>query len=125
MNFLRRWAHDMKREAHAVYLAVRDPRVPWYAKLMGMIVTAYALSPIDLIPDFIPVLGFLDDLLIVPLGLWLTVRMIPRGIMAEHRIAADAAVDRPVSHGGAILVMMIWGSVGLSIILSLWLYRYW
>jgi uncharacterized membrane protein YkvA (DUF1232 family) len=105
---LRDWARRIKRDVIAIYLAARDPRVPWYVKALAATVAAYALSPIDLIPDFIPVLGYLDDLLIVPLGIWLTVRMIPGPIMAELRVAADAATARPQSQAGAITVIAIW-----------------
>src|SRR5688572_24208632 len=82
---LREWVRALKRDVHAIWLAARDPRVPWYAKAIAGCVAAYALSPIDLIPDFIPVLGYLDDLIIVPLGILLVVALIPPGIMAEHR----------------------------------------
>jgi uncharacterized membrane protein YkvA (DUF1232 family) len=87
-------AARLKTEAHAVYLASRDPRVPWYAKLLAVCVLGYLFSPIDLIPDFIPVLGYLDDLLIVPAGLWLVIRLIPPEIMDEHRQAALASAER-------------------------------
>ena len=90
MDKWKHWARAIRRDAHALYLAARDPRVPWYAKAVAIAVAAYALSPIDLIPDFIPVLGYLDDLIIVPLGIALVVRMIPPPIMAEHRATADA-----------------------------------
>ena len=82
---LRAWARALKRDVHAIWLAARDPRVPWYAKMIAGCVAAYALSPIDLIPDFIPVLGYLDDLVIVPLGILLVVALIPPHIMAQHR----------------------------------------
>src|SRR5262249_2634369 len=75
LSALKIWAYALRRDVHAVYLAARDPRVPWYAKLLAMAVAGYALSPIDLIPDFIPVVGYLDDLIIVPLGIWLVVRL--------------------------------------------------
>ena len=83
-------ARNLKRDVVAIALAVRDPRVPWYAKAVGACVIAYALSPIDLIPDFVPVLGYLDDLVLVPLGLLLVLRLIPADILAEHRVAATA-----------------------------------
>src|ERR1700742_411421 len=85
---LSRWARAIKRDAHALYLAARDPRVPWYAKALALAVAAYALSPIDLIPDFVPVLGYLDDLIIVPLGIALVVWLVPPEVMAEHRASA-------------------------------------
>jgi uncharacterized membrane protein YkvA (DUF1232 family) len=105
---MRDWARSIKRDVHALYLAGRDPRVPWYAKTLAVVVAGYALSPIDLIPDFIPVVGYLDDVLIVPLGIMLVVRMIPPEIMAEHRAAASAAQERPVSRTAAVAVALIW-----------------
>jgi uncharacterized membrane protein YkvA (DUF1232 family) len=97
----------LKRDVVAIALAVRDPRVPWYAKAVGVCVVAYALSPIDLIPDFIPVLGLVDDLVLVPLGVLLVVRLIPPDILAEHRLAA-AGTQRPVSWVGATAIVAIW-----------------
>jgi uncharacterized membrane protein YkvA (DUF1232 family) len=85
---LRAKAETIKRDVHALYLAARDPRVPWYAKAVAVTVAAYAISPIDLIPDFIPVLGQLDDLVIVPLGIVLAVRLVPPELMTEFRVAA-------------------------------------
>lgn len=91
----------------AVYLAARDPRTPWPVRLLAMAVAAYALSPIDLIPDFIPVLGYLDDLLIVPLGILLVVRLIPPELLAEHRAAAARRPTRPVSVVAAALMIAL------------------
>ena len=105
---LRSWARDIKRDVHALYLAARDPRVPWYARALAVIVAGYALSPIDLIPDFIPVWGYLDDVIILPLGILLVIRMIPPEIMAEHRKLAVAAQDRPVSRPAAVVIACIW-----------------
>jgi len=93
----RQWARLAKRDVHAIYRAARDPRVPWYAKALAFCVAGYALSPIDLIPDFVPVLGYMDDVIIVPLGIIVVVKLIPPEIMAEHRALAAAAQDRPVS----------------------------
>ena len=98
----------LKIDAHAAWLAARDPRTPWYARAFGLLVTAYALSPIDLIPDFIPVLGLLDDALLIPAGIWLFVRMLPPGQFEEHRAAAALAAERPVSRSGAAAVLLIW-----------------
>jgi uncharacterized membrane protein YkvA (DUF1232 family) len=100
---LKVWASAVRRDAHALYLAAYDPRVPWIAKVLAGAVAAYALSPIDLIPDFIPVLGQLDDLIIVPLGIVLAVRL-----MAEHRAAAQAAIAQPQSTSGAPVIIAIW-----------------
>jgi uncharacterized membrane protein YkvA (DUF1232 family) len=105
---LREWARLIKRDVVALYLAAGDPRVPWHAKALAACVAGYALSPIDLIPDFIPVLGYLDDLLLVPLGIWLVVRMIPPQIMAEHRVTAAAATVRPTGTTGAVVIIAIW-----------------
>lgn len=105
---LKQWAWAIKRDVHAIYLAARDPRVPWGPKVLAICVAAYALSPIDLIPDFIPVLGYLDDLVILPLGILLVVRMIPAEIMAEHRAKAEAAREKPISRAGAIAIIVIW-----------------
>lgn len=107
MERLRAWARGLKRDVMALWLAARDPRVPLLAKLLSGLVAAYALSPIDLIPDFIPVLGYLDDLLIVPAGFWLAVRMIPPLVLADLRAEALDR-QRPVSRGGLMLVVAIW-----------------
>jgi uncharacterized membrane protein YkvA (DUF1232 family) len=86
---LRRWADEITRDVYAIYLARHDPRVPWYAKALAVCVAAYAVSPIDLIPDFIPILGYADELVILPLGILLVVKMIPRAVMAEYQAAAS------------------------------------
>ena len=104
---LREWAHALRRDVVALWIAARDPRVPWYAKATAGAVAAYALSPIDLIPDVIPVLGYLDDLLIVPAGIWLAVRMIGPALMAEFRARASVA-SRPRSYGAAIVILLLW-----------------
>jgi uncharacterized membrane protein YkvA (DUF1232 family) len=119
---LKTWARSIKRDAHALYLAARDPRVPWYAKALAVCVAGYALSPIDLIPDFIPVIGLLDDAILVPLGILAVVKLVPAAIMAEHRAAAALAAERPVSRAAAVVIALIWAA---SIALTLWLgYRY-
>src|SRR4051794_17076765 len=105
---LKDWARVIKRDVHALYLASRDPRVPWRAKALAVAVAGYALSPIDLIPDFIPVLGYLDDVIIVPLGIMLVVRLIPPEIMAEHRDLAAAAQERPISRTAGIVIICVW-----------------
>ena len=102
------WARGLKRDVYAIHLAARDPRTPWYAKMLAVVGAGYALSPIDLIPDFIPVLGYLDDLILVPLGIWLVVRLIPEQVMAEHRAKACEAEQRPRSKGAAIAIIAIW-----------------
>src|SRR3979411_3123379 len=113
LSRIKSWAQRLKRDSHAIYLASRDARVPWYAKALAIAVAAYALSPIDLIPDFIPVIGYLDDLIIVPLGIWLVVSLIPDDVMVECRAKADAAGQRPVSKSGMIAIIVVWIAVGL------------
>ena len=108
LSRIKNWARRLSRDVHAIYLASRDPRVPWYAKVLAIAVAAYALSPIDLIPDFIPVFGYLDDLIIVPLGIWLVVRLIPEEVLVEYRAIADKAGQRPVSRAGMIAVIALW-----------------
>lgn len=110
MERLRRWARRLKTETYALYLAARDPRVPWYARVFLLALVAYALSPIDLIPDFIPVFGYLDDLVIVPLGIWLALRMVPPEVMQECRARAAElmASGKPHSRAGAIAIVVIW-----------------
>lgn len=110
---LRAWAKALKRDVMALWLAARDPRVPLAAKLLAGLVAAYALSPIDLIPDFIPVLGYLDDLLIVPAGIWLAVRMIPAAVFEDlRRRAIDE--ERPASRAGMVLVLTVWLAAGMA-----------
>jgi uncharacterized membrane protein YkvA (DUF1232 family) len=108
-----RWrqvGRNLKKETYALYLAARDPRVPWYAKLLAICVVGYAFSPIDLIPDFIPVLGYLDDLVLVPLGIALVLKMIPGEVMAECREKAHAvmAQGKPTNWVAAAVIVSIW-----------------
>ncbi len=119
---LRHWARAIKRDVHAVWLASRDPRVPWYAKALAVCIAAYAFSPIDLIPDFIPVLGYLDDAILLPLGILLVVRMIPPEVMAEHRAAAATAAERPQSIAGAFFIVAAW--IGLTVLAGWLVYRW-
>jgi len=106
----RQWARRVKRDTYALFLAVQDPRTPWYAKVFAACIVAYAFSPIDLIPDFIPVLGYLDDVIIVPLGIMLALKMIPAAVMAECRAQADASrpSSKPRNYVGAAVVVAIW-----------------
>jgi uncharacterized membrane protein YkvA (DUF1232 family) len=110
---LRAWAKTLKRDVLALWIAARDPRTPWYAKVASAAVAAYALSPIDLIPDFIPVIGYLDDLIIVPLGIFCCVKMIPSDLMAEFRMKAAEIEDRPVSQFAAALIVLLWIACGV------------
>jgi uncharacterized membrane protein YkvA (DUF1232 family) len=115
---LRAWARLIRQDVVALFHAARDPRVPWYAKAVAAAVAAYALSPIDLIPDFVPILGYLDDLVIVPLGIYLAVRLIPPEIMAEHRRAAAGAP--PASQAGAIGIIIVWIAGAAFLIWLFW-----
>ncbi len=109
LDRLKTRARALKKEVYAVYIAARDPRTPWYAKALIFLIVAYALSPIDLIPDFVPVLGYLDDLLIVPGGLWLAIRLIPPEALEEARATAAArGMDRSAGRLGAALILLIW-----------------
>jgi uncharacterized membrane protein YkvA (DUF1232 family) len=111
----KRWARSIKRNADALYLTARDRRVPWYVKALAIAVAAYALSPIDLIPDFVPVLGYLDDLIIVPAGIAFVIWLIPPEIMAQHRATALAAQDPPVSRAADMAIVTIWAvAIGLT-----------
>jgi membrane protein DedA with SNARE-associated domain/uncharacterized membrane protein YkvA (DUF1232 family) len=116
---LRGWARDLRRDVYAIYLAARDPRVPWYAKAVALLVAAYAVSPIDLIPDFIPVVGHLDDVILVPLGVLLAARLIPDALLEEHRRAAAAMAQRPVDWRVGALFIAIW-AIALAFLLR-WL----
>jgi len=114
------WAGTLKRDVHAVWLAARHPATPWYAKATAVAVAAYALSPIDLIPDFIPVLGYLDDLILVPLGILLVRRLVPPAVMAECRAEAEAAAARPQSRVGAALIVALWLAAAALLLWWLW-----
>jgi uncharacterized membrane protein YkvA (DUF1232 family) len=115
---LKRWAQRLRVEVYALYLAYKDPRVPWYARAFAAVVVAYAFSPIDLIPDPIPVLGYLDDLVIVPLGVALAIKMIPPQILAACREEARGAKDRPVGRVAAVVVVALWIALAAS---AVWL----
>jgi len=117
---LKHWAAALVRDVLAVWIAARDPRVAWPAKMLALVVAAYALSPIDLIPDFIPVLGYLDDLLLVPLGIFAVVRMIPPPLMAEFRETAAATTGRPRSIAGAAVMVVIWLLIAWVIAKAFW-----
>lgn len=113
ISFIEKWkvrVRELKKETYALYLAIRDPRTPWYAKVFTSLVVAYAFSPIDLIPDFVPVLGYLDDLILVPLGIWLAVQLIPGEILAECRQEAQTAFEngKPVSKAAAVVIVLVW-----------------
>lgn len=114
---LRQWARTVKRDVRILYLAARDPRVPWYAKVVAACVVAYAFSPIDLIPDFIPVLGYLDDVIIVPLGIVLAIRLIPPSLLEEHRhTAIERSQQRPTSYVRAAMILILWFVAGVALL---------
>ena len=109
----RAWAGNLKRQTVALYLAARDPRTPWYAKALGVCLVAYAASPIDLVPDFIPVLGYLDDLILLPLGIALMVRLVPPAVWAECLGRAREIEGRPGGGGrvAAVVIGLLWLAV--------------
>ncbi len=121
LHWLKDRARALKRDVHALALAARDPRVPLAAKLLALAVVGYALSPIDVIPDFIPVLGSIDDLVLLPLGILLAVRMVPPDVMAELRARATAEGRLPASRRAAWIIAAVWG-VALALA-ALWLWR--
>ncbi len=116
---LKQWARTIRRDVLALWLAARDPRVPWYAKAAAGAVAAYALSPIDLIPDFIPVLGYLDDLVIVPAGILIAVKLVPSDLMMEFRQEATRRI-MPVSRAGLTLIVAIWIAAMILVAWLLW-----
>ncbi len=126
LSALQRRARDLKTETFALYLAARHPGTPWYAKLLVAAIAAYALSPIDLIPDFIPILGYLDDLILIPLGVALAVRMIPQPILEECRARAQDIIarGRPVSRIAGAVIVVLWialGALGVAWIYAAWI----
>lgn len=113
---LKRWARTLKRDVIALWLAARDHRTPWPAKVVAGVVAAYALSPIDLIPDFIPVLGYLDDLILVPLGIALAARLIPPPLLHEFRALATQRSDRPASRSAVVVIVMVWVTALVAVV---------
>ncbi len=113
---LKRWARALKQDILVLYFAYQDPRVPWFARLLTLCLVAYALSPIDLIPDFIPVLGYLDDLILVPLGVFLMLKLIPQPVIDDCRVKAQARLGeaKPKNWVAAGLIITVW------IVLTLW-----
>ena len=122
---LHEWAEHLKRDALTLWFAYRHPRAPWSAKLLGAFVVAYALSPIDLIPDFVPVFGYLDDVLLLPGLIWLALRLLPPAVLADSRARADRWFaerrGRPRSVAGAVLVVVLW----LLCVWLTWLFGRW
>lgn len=124
-GWLARLRERLVRDAHMLWLAARDPRTPFAAKLVGGMVAAYAFSPIDLIPDFVPLLGLLDDLILVPLGIALSLRLIPGPLVAEFRATADATTNRPVSRAAAVFIVAVWLFVLAVLAMQVAALRYW
>lgn len=122
LSSLRKWAKDLKQHTLVAYFAARDPRTPWLVRGLALLVAAYALSPIDLIPDFIPVLGYLDDLVIVPLGLVLILRLIPVEVKESAREQAAALAARPSSRSMAVFIVAIWLLV--AGVFGLWVWQW-
>lgn len=117
MKRLKIWAGVLKRDVMTLWFALKHPDTPWYAKVLTVMLTAYALSPIDLIPDFIPILGYLDDLIIVPVGVWILIRLIPKAVLTACRAQADGWLLTRQSKPRSIL--------GLAIIIALWMIAAW
>ena len=115
---LKQRARLLKRDTLAIWYAAKDKRTPWYARALAVLVAAYALSPLDLIPDFIPVLGYLDDLVLIPAGIALTIKMVPTAVMADARIAAEKSLAKPVTWWMTVLIILVWLAI---ITLAIWL----
>jgi uncharacterized membrane protein YkvA (DUF1232 family) len=121
----RQRARQLKQETYAIYLAYRDPRTPWHARLFAACVVGYAFSPLDLIPDFIPVLGYLDDLVLVPLGIALAVKMLPQDVLADSRIRAQEAMDgdsRSTNWLAAAAIIAVWlllAALGIALVVRI------
>ena len=115
---LKTWAKRVKRDGVTLWFAGKHAGTPWYAKALGLFVVAYALSPIDLIPDFIPVLGYLDDVLLLPGLIWLTIRLLPPDVLAACRAQADEWMQtqgaKPTSRAGAVLIVLLWLAMGAA-----------
>lgn len=120
---LKQRARHLKSESFALYLAARDPRTPWYAKLLVAGIVAYAFSPIDLIPDFVPVLGYLDDLILIPLGIALAMKMVPHSVLAECRARAQETMQngKPVSRAAGAVIIVIW--LSLAALFAVWAFE--
>jgi uncharacterized membrane protein YkvA (DUF1232 family) len=115
-------ARQLKRETYALWIACRDPRTPWFAKVLAVLVTGYAFSPVDLIPDFIPVLGYLDDLVLIPLGVALTVKAIPKDVLDDCRQQAQELIEqgKPVSRAAGVVIGLIWLAVLGWVVWRVW-----
>ena len=119
MGRFARWAQALRRDSLALYYAARDARTPWYAKVLAGAIVAYALSPIDLIPDFIPVLGLLDELLLLPAAIWFALRLVPAPVLAQARKRAESSLERPTSRAAAAVIVALW--IACAIVLGAWI----
>jgi uncharacterized membrane protein YkvA (DUF1232 family) len=108
---LKRWSRNVRRDTYAVGLIARDGRVPWYTKTLALLVAGYALSPLDIIPDFIPIVGFVDDVILVPLGILAVIKLVPPEILREHREHAERAMSLPTNRIGGTVLLCIWLAV--------------
>lgn len=124
MQRLKIWAAALKRDVMTLWFACRDPRTPWYARVLTMLIVAYALSPIDLIPDFIPVLGYLDELILLPVGMYLVLKLVPAEVLADARARAQAWVDsrkpKPRNWIAAAVIVLVWVAVLWAAFVLLW-----
>lgn len=121
---LKQRGRRLKVETYALYLAARHPGTPWYAKLLVAGIVAYAFSPVDLIPDFVPILGYLDDLILIPMGISVAIRLIPQSVLAECRAQAQEVMannERPVSRTAGAIIVAIW--IGLAALCMVWIYE--
>jgi len=118
MERLKKWARQLKKQIYIVYLSSKDRRVPWYTKVVALLVAAYALSPIDLIPDFIPVLGYLDDIILIPLGVWLVMKLVPDPVLHDLKKEAEELLNerKPPNYIAGIIIVCIWLAIGIGAI---------
>lgn len=118
LQFIKEQARNIRAQTLAIYYAARDPRMPFFVRVLAILVAAYALSPIDLIPDFIPIIGLLDDIIIIPAGLALIMRLTPPSVMESARLQAQEAAEKPVSYSAAAIIITIW-------LVLLWMFARW
>ncbi|PSJ17145.1 hypothetical protein C7H79_09585 [Nitrosomonas supralitoralis] len=120
MQRLKIWARALKRDVMTLWFALKHPDTPWYARAFAAVITAYALSPIDLIPDFIPILGYLDDLIIVPFGVWLLLKIVPEHVLTDSRAESDRWLlerkEKPQSYVGLVIILGLWGVAGWAML---------
>lgn len=124
MKQLKIWAQSLKRDVMTLWFALKHPNTPWYARVLAAVITAYALSPIDLIPDFIPILGYLDDLIIVPAGVWLLLRIVPEQVLSESRSKSEQwfleQKGKPTSAAGLVIILSLWSVAAWATYSLIW-----